>query len=99
MCLAVPAKIIALQAQQGLADLHGNRVPISTLLTPQAAVGDWVLLHAGFAIQVLDEEAAGRTWAVLEQAADVVASRRETDPAQPDGDGPQPSPSRNGRIL
>jgi hydrogenase expression/formation protein HypC len=55
---------------EGIADLHGNQVRVSTLLVPEAGVGDWVLVHAGFAIQRLDERAARRTWAVLCDAAE-----------------------------
>ena len=76
MCLAVPAKIVEMEEVGGnkraVADLHGNRVAISTRLIPDAAIGDWVLVHAGFAIQKLDAEAARKTFAILndiEQAA------------------------------
>ena len=66
MCLAVPAQLIECDGDEAVADLHGNRVRISTLMTPEATVGDWVLIHAGFAIQQLDAEDARATWAVLE---------------------------------
>ena len=46
-----------------------SRLRITTLLVPNVRVGDWVLIHAGFAIQSLDPESAARTWSVLEQAA------------------------------
>lgn len=67
MCLAVPAKLIEQDGYEGIADLHGNRVQIATLLVPDARVGDWVLLHAGFAIQRLAEDQAEQTWSVLRQ--------------------------------
>lgn len=92
MCLAVPAKVVDLQGQEAVADLHGNRVRINTLLVPQAEVGDWVLIHAGFAIQRLDAEDATRTWAVLEdlesRGADVQASMTRVSnpgPRTPEG--------------
>lgn len=66
MCLAVPAKIVKLEGTNATADLHGNRVQISTLLTPEVHLGDWVLIHAGFAIQQLDEAAAAETFAILQ---------------------------------
>jgi hydrogenase expression/formation protein HypC len=47
-------------------DLHGNRVRVSTLLVPEVKDGDWVLVHAGFAIQQLTAETLEETWAVLE---------------------------------
>ena len=71
MCLAVPAKLLETNGSEAIADLHGNRLRITTLLVPDVQAGDWVLIHAGFAIQRLDEQSAARTWAVLEQAADV----------------------------
>lgn len=66
MCLAVPARLMQVQDDQAVADLHGNRVTINTALVPDAKVGDWVLMHAGFAIQKLDEDEAQQTFAVLE---------------------------------
>lgn len=66
MCLAVPALLVTKNDQEGIADLHGNRVPVNTLLVPEAQVGDWVLMHAGFAIQKLDSDTAEETWSVLE---------------------------------
>jgi len=74
MCLAVPAQLVDVDGANATADLHGNRMAISTLLTPDVAVGDWVLLHAGFAIQRIDAEAARRTWAVLEDLEDTVGA-------------------------
>jgi len=67
MCLAVPAKIVSRSGTTALADLHGNRVQISTLLLPQAIPGDWVLVHAGFAIQRLDEQQVRQTWQILDE--------------------------------
>lgn len=68
MCLAIPAQLIEVEGSEALADLHGNRVRISTLLVGDVKVGDWVLVHAGFAIQQLDESEAKETFAVLREA-------------------------------
>jgi hydrogenase expression/formation protein HypC len=65
MCLAVPARIVACDADQATADLHGSLVPVSILFAPDVTVGDWVLIHAGFVIQRLEAEAARRSWALL----------------------------------
>ena len=62
MCLAIPGKIIERANDQAVIDLQGNRVKISTVLTPDAAVGNWVLAHAGFAISLIDETDALETW-------------------------------------
>ena len=82
MCLAVPAKIVELDGSSATVDLHGNRVQISTLLTPEARLGDWVLVHAGFAIQHLDEAAAAETFSIL---ADVGLVGAATGPSGGDG--------------
>jgi hydrogenase expression/formation protein HypC len=72
MCLAVPGKIVfvvggsEITGRIGTADMQGNRVEISLALTPDVQVGDWVLVHAGFAIQALDESDALETWKYLE---------------------------------
>ena len=88
MCLAVPAKIVRLEGSAATVDLHGNRVDISTTLTPTVKLGDWVLVHAGFSIQQLDEAAAAETFAIL---ADVAKAAEEEVPAraaaQPAGGG------------
>lgn len=72
MCLAVPARVIERRAGDAAwVDLHGNRIEVSTLLTPAVDVGDWVLIHAGFAIQQLDADEAAATWSILEELDDV----------------------------
>jgi len=68
MCLAVPAQIVSLNGDAAVVDMHGNRMEISTVLTPGVGLGDWVLVHAGFAIQQLDAAAARETFALLAQA-------------------------------
>ena len=62
MCLAVPGKIVECAGDEAVVDLQGNRIRISTVLTPEAAVGDWVLAHAGFAITLIEEAEALETW-------------------------------------
>lgn len=76
MCLAVPAKLVECQGDQGIADLHGNLVPVQTLFAPEAKVGDWVLVHAGFVIKRLEADEAEATWAVL---GDLARSAEEAD--------------------
>jgi len=61
MCLAVPAKIIEKKDQMAVVDLSGVQRNVSTMLLPEAQVGDFVLVHAGFAMQIVDEEEAERT--------------------------------------
>ena len=81
MCLAIPGKIIERANDQAVIDLQGNRVKISTVLTPDAAVGNWVLAHAGFAISLIDENDALETWEWLRiMSEDPQAQARETPP-------------------
>jgi hydrogenase expression/formation protein HypC len=68
MCLAVPGKVLACSAEEALVDLQGNRLKVSKVLTPEAGVGDWVLIHAGFAITTIEEADALETWEYLRGA-------------------------------
>lgn len=68
MCLAVPGQIIACDGDEATVDLQGSQLKISKVLTPEARAGDWVLVHAGFAITQLDEAEAQETWDYLQQA-------------------------------
>lgn len=65
MCLAVPAKIVDAAADEAVVDLLGNRLRISIALTPHVAPGEWVLVHAGFAIATIAERDALETWEYL----------------------------------
>ena len=70
MCLAVPAQILEVKDNQmGVVDHAGNRREISLLLLEDARPGDYVIIHAGFAIHKIDEEAARETMQYLETLA------------------------------
>lgn len=60
MCLAIPSKIIDINTTSNIAtiDVEGVRREASLMLLEDARVGDYVIVHAGFAIQRLDEESA-----------------------------------------
>lgn len=62
MCLAVPARIVELENDNAVVDAMGNRFKAKTTLLPDAQNGDIVLVHAGFAISMVDEEEAKKTW-------------------------------------
>lgn len=62
MCLAVPGKLIECEGADAIVDMQGNRVRIVRVLTPEARAGDWVLVHAGFSISMMDEKTALTTW-------------------------------------
>ncbi len=56
MCLAFPAKIISIKDSLATVERSGVKRDASLMLLPNAKIGDYVLIHAGFAIQVVDEE-------------------------------------------
>jgi hydrogenase expression/formation protein HypC len=71
MCLAVPAKITRFEdSGQGTVDYMGSEVKANFSLVPKARLGDWVIIHAGFAISVLDEKEARETLQLFKELAD-----------------------------
>jgi hydrogenase expression/formation protein HypC len=69
MCLAVPMKIISKNDSTAVAEIGGVQRQISLMLLPEANTGDYVIVHAGFAIQILDETEAKKTLELLQQIA------------------------------
>lgn len=65
MCLAIPARIVELKGENAVVDAMGNRYKAKTTLLPEAKLGDLVLVHAGFAISLVDEEEAKKTWQLI----------------------------------
>jgi hydrogenase expression/formation protein HypC len=70
MCLSVPAKIMQVESNRAKAEVGGLLREISIDLCPEVAVGEYVLIHAGFAIQRLDEKEAKETLDLLAQLAE-----------------------------
>jgi hydrogenase expression/formation protein HypC len=71
MCLGIPAKIVRKQGPMGTAEFRGVRRIIGLELLEEVKVGDWVILHAGFAIQKLDQEEAMKTLALFKELESV----------------------------
>ncbi len=69
MCLAIPARVIAIEDDMAVVELGGVTRRASLMLVPETKVGDYVLLHAGFAIQRLDEEEAQETLRLFAEMA------------------------------
>ncbi len=67
MCVALPCKLVEIDGNRGVAELGGSQVKMRLDLLPDAQVGDYVLVHAGFAIEKLDEEEAHKTLDVLDE--------------------------------
>ncbi len=70
MCLAIPALIKSIEGQQAEADIEGVTRQVSLQLTPEAKVGDYVLLHTGYAISVIDAAEAEETLKLLRELSE-----------------------------
>ena len=69
MCLAIPALVKSVEGNEAEAEIGGIGRRISILLTPEVKAGDYVLLHTGYAINVVDEEEAMETLKLFEEMA------------------------------
>jgi len=65
MCLAVPARVVELSGDTAIVDLDGIRKETSTLLLDEVAVGDYVLIHVGYALERIDPIEAAKTLALF----------------------------------
>lgn len=72
MCLAIPAKIVSIDGTMAEADIGGLKRQISIWLTPDAKVDDYVLLHTGYAINVIDEDEAQETLKLLAEMGESI---------------------------
>jgi hydrogenase expression/formation protein HypC len=69
MCLAVPVQVVSTKGNEAEVEIGGVKRRVSIILTPEARVGDYVLLHTGYAINVIDEAEAQETLKILEEMA------------------------------
>jgi hydrogenase expression/formation protein HypC len=69
MCLAIPALIKSIEGKEAEVEIGGISRRASLWLTPEAKVGDYVLLHTGYAINIIDQEEAVETLKLLEEMA------------------------------
>ena len=84
MCLAVPSKVINIDELLATVDVFGARREVSLMLLPeQAQVGDYVLVHAGFAIQKIDEAVALDSMNLIREYAEALDDYEEHMPEQP----------------
>lgn len=74
MCLAIPALIKSIEGKEAEAEIGGITRHISLWLTPEVQVGDYVLLHTGYAISVIDKEEAEETLRLID---DIVEQTNE----------------------
>lgn len=87
MCLAIPAKISSINDDNlAIVDILGTTREISLDLTPQAGEGDFVLVHAGFAIEVVDEQFAQETIELIKEFPDLAAEDISVATSAPQGE-------------
>ena len=68
MCLGIPAKVIQIdESKQGKVDYLGTKVKTNLSLLENVKVGDWVIVHAGFAIEVINPQAARQTLNLIKE--------------------------------
>lgn len=68
MCLGVPAKVMEkMENDVARVDVNGNQTEISVRLTPEVEIGQYVLVHAGFAMEIIDESIALETMQYIEE--------------------------------
>ena len=71
MCLAIPSEVVEIREKMATVDVSGIRREISLLLLPEeASVGDYVLVHAGFAIHKIDRESAEEALKLINEIAE-----------------------------
>lgn len=72
MCLSVPGKIVKINKNMAGVDVGGVLRDISLDLCPEVSIGEYVLIHAGFAIQKVDEKEAEETLDFLKKMAEAI---------------------------
>ncbi len=77
MCLAIPVKVVAIDGEMAIGEVGGVQREISLVMTPDVKIGDYVIVHAGFAIQVLDRTAAEENLRIFGEMAKRVSERRK----------------------
>ena len=72
MCLAVPMKLVEISGDTAVAEIGGVKREVNVQLLEGAGVGDYIIVHAGFAIQKLDREDAEETLKLFREMADEI---------------------------
>jgi hydrogenase expression/formation protein HypC len=72
MCLAIPVRVISINGTDAEVEIGGITRQTSLMLTPEAKVGDYVLLHAGYAINIIDRKEAEETLAIFAEMSQVM---------------------------
>ena len=75
MCLAIPSKIVEINEGMATIDVDGVQRKCSLMLVDDAKIGDYVIVHAGFALHTIDEAAAMESLKLLKEAAALVEAQ------------------------
>jgi hydrogenase expression/formation protein HypC len=89
MCLAVPLRIVRVEGTLAEVELGGVQRQVSLMLTPEAQVGNYVLVHTGFAISVLDETEAQETLALFAELDEATRALEEEESLHAAGEIPR----------
>ena len=91
MCLAIPGRIVEIYEEQGLRmgklDFGGAIRQCCVQYIPEAVIGDYALVHVGFAISTIDAEEADRTYQLLQEMGELMAQFDGMDPESSEGPG------------
>ena len=71
MCLAIPALVKSIDGDRAVVEIGGVTRQVSLQLTPEAGVGDYILLHTGYAISVIDQAEAEETLRLLRELSEI----------------------------
>jgi hydrogenase expression/formation protein HypC len=86
MCLAIPMKVVEIEGDVGQVELGGVRRPTDLRLLEEVEVGDYVIVHAGFAISRLDIEEAEESLRIFAEMGEMEARMKEPEA---EGNGPR----------
>lgn len=84
MCLAIPSRIVQIDDLRAVVDVYGARREINLMLMPEeVGIGDYVLVHAGFALQKVEQEAARESLSMISTIIADVEKEIETEAWSP----------------
>jgi hydrogenase expression/formation protein HypC len=75
MCLAIPALVKSINGATAQVEVGGAARSVSIMLTPEAQAGDYVLIHTGYAISVIDRDEALKTLELFQELADIESDK------------------------
>ena len=88
MCLAIPGKLMSIAGDDpimrvGKVDFGGTRREVNLAYVPEAKIGDYVLVHVGFALNVVDEEEANKVFELLREMGELAELEESGEEASP----------------